>query len=69
MPDQKIHEPSQQLCENDLVACYLLKSVDQSERLAILNAADKMMLNRIFDAALLQEEYEICQVICGMPVK
>ncbi|HLY69326.1 MAG TPA: hypothetical protein VKR53_06325 [Puia sp.] len=63
MFDQKIHQLSSHVCENDLIACNLLKGIDRYEQFAILYDLDRIMLNRVFDAALLQEEYEICQVI------
>ncbi|HEY4875829.1 MAG TPA: hypothetical protein VIH86_09675 [Puia sp.] len=63
MFEEKIHQLSPRVCENDLIACNLLKGIDRYEQFAILYPLEDAMLKRIFDVALLQEEYEICQVI------
>jgi hypothetical protein len=63
MFDQKIHQASRRLRENDLIACNLLKCIDRYEQFAILYELDSALLIRIFDMALQQEEYEICQVV------
>jgi hypothetical protein len=64
MFEEKIHQLSPPVCENDLIACNLLKGIDRYEQFAILYPLENAMLKRIFDVALSQEEYEICQVIC-----
>jgi hypothetical protein len=66
MFDQEIHSVSLRVRENDLIACNLLKCIDRYEQFAILYELDWALLIRIFDAALQQEEYEICQVICSL---
>ena len=49
--------------QNDLIACNLLKRVDHYVQFAVLYSLETAMLKRIFEAAILNEEYEICQVI------
>ncbi|HLX92119.1 MAG TPA: hypothetical protein VKR32_10575 [Puia sp.] len=48
---------------NDLVACKLLKKIDRYEQFAIMYPIDTGLLNRLMEVAVLNEEYEICQVI------
>jgi hypothetical protein len=66
MLEQKIHRLLPHACENDRIACNLLKGIARYEQFAILYSIDTMALSRILDVALLQEEYEICQVICEL---
>jgi hypothetical protein len=63
MFEEKIQQLASHVRENDLIACNLLKGIDRCEQFAILSPHEDVMLKRIFDVALLQEEYEICQVI------
>jgi hypothetical protein len=52
--------------QNDLVACNLLKSVKPHEQIEIMNSIENVFLQRILNVAILQEEYELCHLICGL---
>lgn len=49
--------------QNDLIACNLLKRVETFEQFAIMYSTDNIVLQRILNAAIILEEYELCQVI------
>jgi uncharacterized protein YktA (UPF0223 family) len=49
--------------QNDLIACNLLKGFDRFKQFVILHSIDAPVLQRVFDAAIDREAYEICQVI------
>jgi|HubBroStandDraft_6_1064221.scaffolds.fasta_scaffold826157_1 hypothetical protein len=63
MFEGKLHVLPPHAHENDLIACNLLKAIDRYEQFALLYPLDNDMLHRVFNAALLQEDYEICQLI------
>ena len=52
--------------ENDRIACQLLNSIDRNRQLAILFPMDKLVLKRVFEIALADERYELCQIICDL---
>ncbi len=63
MAEQSINTGVSRVHRSDMVACNLLKNIDRYEQFAILYSMDSRILKRVFNAAVAQEEYEICQVI------
>lgn len=51
---------------NDSIACHLLRRIDKYEQFAIMYDQEDNLLYNIFDTALAQEDYEICQVIAEL---
>jgi PP-loop superfamily ATP-utilizing enzyme len=47
----------------DAIACDLLKRIDRYEQFAIMHSVETSLLVRIFGTAIINEDYEICQVI------
>jgi hypothetical protein len=52
--------------QNDLAVCNLLKGINPNEQFAIIYSIDNIFLHRILNVAILQEEYELCHVICKL---
>jgi len=52
--------------QNDLIACNLLKRINPNVQFEIMYSIDNISLQRILNIAIVQEEYELCHLICEL---